>query len=131
MLMPAIRAIYFSPEWTARRTSMALAKKRAIINENSLKINSLAPAGRIGSALPLFVAGIRANDVNNAATPHDFTVLADLLYRRTYFHFLLPMPRKLAFFIRPSYWCDIMCEVAWAAKSMTPTTMMSRDVPPN
>jgi hypothetical protein len=61
--MPAIRAIYFS--------TRALEKKRASILENPLNINSLA--------LPLLVAGVRrTNDVNDAASPHDFAVLADL-----------------------------------------------------
>ena len=82
-------------------------------------------------ALPLLVPWVGANDVDDTAAPHNFAVLADLLDRRTYFHFLLPMPRRLAFFIRPSYWCDIMCEVACATKSMTPTTMINSDVPPN
>src|SRR5260370_35754559 len=83
-------------------------------------------------ALALFVPGVRrANDVNNAAAPHDFAVLADLFHRRTNFHFLLPMPRRLAFFIRPSYWCDIMCDDACATKSMTPTTIINNEVPPN
>src|SRR5450755_828730 len=99
MLMPAIRAIYFS----LKRTAIAHAKKRATLNEKCPEINSLAAAGYIRSPLPLFVAGIRTNDVHNAAAPHDFAVLADLLYRRTNFHLLLPMPRRLAFFIRPSY----------------------------
>jgi hypothetical protein len=61
--MPAIRAIYFS--------TRALEKKLGIILKNPLKINSLA--------LSLLVAGIRGtNDVDDAATPHDFAVLADL-----------------------------------------------------
>src|ERR1700760_846797 len=116
MLMPAIRAIYFS--------TCALEKRRSSILEKPLKINSLA--------LPLLVPGIRGtNDVNDAAPPHDFAVFADLFHRRTNFHFLAPMPRRLAFFIRPSYCCDIMCEDACATKSMTPTTMIKRDVPPN
>ena len=56
-----------------------------------------------------FIPGIRrANDVNDAAPPHDFAVLADLFDGRSNFHFLAPMPRRLAFFIRPSYCCDIM-----------------------
>src|ERR1700730_763227 len=84
------------------------------------------------SALSLLVPGIRrTDDVNDAAPPHDFAVLTNLLYRRTNFHFLLPMPLRLAFFIRPSYWCDIMCEDACATKSMTPTTIINNDVPPN
>jgi hypothetical protein len=63
--MPAIRAIYFS--------TCALEKKRASILENPLKINSLS--------LPLLMAGIgRTNDVNDAAPPHDFAVLADLFH---------------------------------------------------
>src|ERR1700732_1930608 len=73
----------------------------------------------------------RANDVNDAAPPHDFAVLADLFYRRSNFHFLAPMPRRLAFFIRPSYCCDIMWDCSCATKSMTPTTMINKDVPPN
>src|SRR6202142_777731 len=73
----------------------------------------------------------RAIDVNDAAAPYDFAVLADLLDRRTNFHFLLPMPRRLAFFIRPSYWCDIKCDCVCAMKSITPTTMINSDVPPN
>jgi len=61
--MPAIRAIYFS--------TRAHEKKRASILENSLKINLLA--------LPLFVPSVGGtNDVNDAAPPHDFAVLADL-----------------------------------------------------
>src|ERR1700733_7728003 len=116
MLMPAIRAIYFS--------TRALEKKRASILENPLNINSLA--------LALLVAGVRrTNDVNDAAPPHDFAVLADLFDRRTNFHFLAPMPRKLAFFIRPSYCCDIMRDCSCATKSMTPSTMISSEVPPN
>src|SRR6202166_2717897 len=90
------------------------------------------PARTFPLALPLLMPGIRrADDVNDAAPPHDFAVLTNLLYRRTNFHFLLPMPRRLAFFIRPSYWCDIMCEDACATKSMTPTTIINNDVPPN
>src|SRR5882724_4650263 len=93
MLMPAIRAIYFS--------TRAHEKKRASILEKCLEINSLA--------LPLLVAGIRrTNDVNAAAPPHDFAVLADLFDGRSNFHSLAPMPRRLSFFIRPSYCCDIM-----------------------
>jgi len=38
MLMPAIRAIYFTPT----RTTIAHAKKRASIEEKALNINSLA-----------------------------------------------------------------------------------------
>src|SRR5260370_28030971 len=84
------------------------------------------------SPLALLVPGVRrANDVHNAAAPHDFAVLADLLDRRTNFHFLLPMPRRLAFFIRPSYWCDIKCDCVWATKSMTRTTIINNEVPPN
>src|SRR6267378_5314422 len=84
------------------------------------------------SALALLVPRIgRANDVHDAAAPHDFAVLADLLDRRTNFHFLLPMPRRLAFFIKPSYWCDIKCDWVCATKSMTPTTMINKEVPPN
>src|ERR1700726_1826315 len=84
------------------------------------------------SALALLVPGVRrANDVNDAAAPHDFAVLADLLDRRTNFHFLLPMPRRLDFFINPSYWCDITCDCSCATKSMTPTTMINSEVPPN
>src|SRR5271154_2955502 len=84
------------------------------------------------SALALLMARVgRANDVNDAAAPYDFAVLADLLDRRTNFHFLLPMPRRLAFFIRPSYWCDIKCDCVWATKSMTPTTIINSEVPPN
>src|SRR5208283_2170198 len=98
MLMPAIRAIYFSPV----RMTTAHAKKRATIYENRPDINLLAIG--IQSALALLVPRIRrADDVHDAAPPHDFAVLADLLDRRTNFHFLLPMPRRLAFFIRPSY----------------------------
>src|ERR1700683_257285 len=83
-------------------------------------------------ALALLVPGIRrTNDVHDAAAPHDFAVLADFLDRRTNFHFLLPMPRRLAFFIRPSYWCDIKCDCVCATKSMTPTTMINNEVPPN
>src|SRR5476651_2710120 len=83
-------------------------------------------------ALALLVPGIRrANDVNDAAAPHDFAILANLLDRRTNFHFLLPMPRRLCFFIRPSYWCDIKCDCVCATKSMTPTTIINSEVPPN
>src|SRR5580700_8326040 len=72
MLIPAIRAIYFS--------TTALAKKRASIFEKCLEINSLA--------LALLVPGIRrTNDVDNAAAPHDLAVLTNLLNRRTNFHF--------------------------------------------
>jgi hypothetical protein len=39
-------------------------------------------------ALALLVPGIRADDVNDAATAHDLAVLADLLDRGTYFHVL-------------------------------------------
>jgi hypothetical protein len=45
MLMPAIRAIYFTPT----RTTIAHAKKRASIEEKALNINSLA----IGNVLAL------------------------------------------------------------------------------
>src|SRR3984893_1017293 len=122
MLMPAIRAIYFS--------TRALEKKRGSIFEKRLKINLVASSR--ASTLTLLVPGIRrTDDVNNAAPPHDFAVLTNLLYRRTNFHFLLPMPRRLAFFIRPSYWCDIMCEDACATKSMTTTTIINNEVPPN
>src|ERR1700726_29194 len=83
-------------------------------------------------ALPLLVPGVRrTDDVNNAAPPHDLAVLTNLLYRRTNFHFLLPMPRRLAFFIRPSYWCDIKCDCVCATKSMTPTTIINSEGPPN
>src|ERR1019366_5541673 len=116
MLMPAIRAIYFS--------TRAHEKKRISILEKRLGINSLA--------LALLVPGVRrTDDVNDPAPPHDFAVFTNLLHRRTNFHFLLPMPRRLAFFIRPSYWCDIMCEDACATKSMTPTTIINNEVPPN
>jgi hypothetical protein len=65
MLMPAIRAIYLS--------TRALEKKRASILEKPLEINPLA--------LPLLVPRIRrTNDVNDAAPPHDFAVLADLFH---------------------------------------------------
>src|SRR5450631_650562 len=128
MLMPAIRAIYFSP----MRTTIAHAKKRASIYEKSLRINSRGILTLPASALPLLVARIRrTNDVNDAAAPHDFAVFADFLDRWTNFHFLLPMPLRLAFFIRPSYWCDIKCDCVWATKSMTPTTMINKEVPPN
>src|SRR5450631_1062538 len=59
---------------------------------------------RHDSALALLMPGVRrTDDVHDAAAPHDFAVLTNLLHRRTNFHFLLPMPRRLAFFIRPSY----------------------------
>src|ERR1700682_2470710 len=81
MLMPAIRAIYFS--------TSAHEKKRISILENHLEINLLA--------LALRMRGVRrADDVNDAAAPHDFAVLTNLFHRRTNFHFLLPMPRRLA-----------------------------------
>src|SRR5271170_3081750 len=122
MLMPAIRAIYLS--------TRAHEKKRGSILEKALKINSEAWLRPL--ALPLLVPGVRrTNDVDNAAAPHDFAVLTNLLDRRTNFHFLAPMPRRLAFFMRPSYCCDIMCDDAWATKSMTPTTIINSEVPPN
>src|SRR5271154_930967 len=147
MLMPAIRAIYFSP----LRTTIAHAKKRASIDKKRSNIKFVAtrhgagahrgaaraivnkPDLRIAAlALALFVPRIgRANDVDDAATPHDLAVFTDLLHRVTDFHFLLPMPRKLAFFIRPSYWCDIKCDCVCATKSITPTTMINNEVPPN
>src|SRR6202047_3675676 len=75
MLMPAIRAIYFS--------TRAHEKKRISILEKRLDINLLA--------LTLFMPGVRrTDDVNDAAPPHDFAVFTDLLDRRTNFHFLLP-----------------------------------------
>src|ERR1700761_9030169 len=122
ILMPAIRAIYLS--------TSAREKRRRSILEKPLKLNSVDIDKRL--SLALLVARIRGtNDVDDAATPHDFAVLADLFDRRTNFHFLAPMPLKLAFFIRPSYCCDIMCERNCATKSMTPTTMINSDVPPN
>jgi hypothetical protein len=61
--MPAIRAIYFS--------TRAHEKKRISIFEKPLGINF--------STLTLFMSGIRGtDDVNDAATPHHFAVLADL-----------------------------------------------------
>jgi hypothetical protein len=39
-------------------------------------------------------------------------------------------PFRLAFFIRPSYWLDIMCAWICAVKSMTTTTTISSEVPP-
>jgi len=39
-------------------------------------------------------------------------------------------PFKLAFFIRPSYWCDIRCAWICAVKSITTTTTISSEVPP-
>ena len=45
----------------------------------------------------------RAMRICDAAAPHDFAVFTDLLDRRTNFHFLLPMPRRLDFFMSPSY----------------------------
>src|ERR1700722_14091619 len=116
ILMPAIRAIYFS--------TRAQEKRRGTIYEKCLEINSLA--------LALLMPRVRrTDDVDDAATPHNFAVLADLLHRRTNFHFLLPMPRRLDFFIKPSYWCDITCDCICATKSMTPTTIINSDVPPN
>jgi hypothetical protein len=41
--------------------------------------------------LTLLVALVRANDVDDAPAAHDLAVLADLLNRRTNFHFLLLM----------------------------------------
>src|SRR6195256_3072298 len=38
------------------------------------------------STLTLLVPRVRADDVHDAAAPHDLAVLADLLDRRTYFH---------------------------------------------
>jgi hypothetical protein len=68
--MPAIRAIYLS--------NRAHEKKRGSILEKSLKINSLNPKRR-PLALPLLVPGIgRANDVDDAAAPHNFAVLTNL-----------------------------------------------------
>src|SRR5271165_5733209 len=83
-------------------------------------------------ALALLVPGVGGtNDVDDAAAPHDFAVLANLFDRRTNFHFSAPMPRRLAFFMGPWYCCDIMCDEACATKSMTPTTMINNEVPPN
>src|SRR4029077_346165 len=84
------------------------------------------------STLALLVPGVRrSNDVNDAAAPHDFAVFANLFDRRTNFHFLLPMPRRLAFFTTPSYWCVIKCDCVCATKSMTPTTIINNQVPPS
>jgi hypothetical protein len=99
------------------RTTIAHAKKRASIDKKGSNIKSeAARRGEAGavvgkpdsliatSSLALFMPWIgRANDVDDAATPHDLAVFTNLLHRGTNFHFLLPMPRKLAFFIRPSY----------------------------
>src|SRR5262245_43177213 len=87
-------------------------------------------------ALSLFMALVAAaDDVDDAAPPYHLAVLADLLHRWPYLHLdaplPLPYPRRFAFFIRPSYWCDIRCACSWAMKSITTTTTMSRLVPPN
>src|SRR5689334_8229001 len=96
-----------------------------------------------GSALPLLVARLGTDDVHDALAAHDLAVLADLLYRRTYLHFgfltyqrerlspSLRPPSRLAFFIKPGYWCDIACACSCAMKSITTTTTISSDVPPN
>jgi hypothetical protein len=39
-------------------------------------------------------------------------------------------PLRFAFFIRPSYWCDIRWAWIWAVKSITTTTTISSEVPP-
>jgi hypothetical protein len=88
--MPAIRAIYFSP----LRTTIAHAKKRASIDKNrsniksvgvrrrAARVNGYKPDSLIAAlALALFVPRIgRANDVDDAATPHDLAVFANLLH---------------------------------------------------
>src|SRR5271155_5808915 len=68
MLMPAIRAIYFSP----MRTTIAHAKKQASLYEKRVDIKSLAI---LSLPLALLVPGIRrADDVHDSAAPHDFAV---------------------------------------------------------
>jgi len=42
----------------------------------------------------------------------------------------VPMPLKLVFFSRLSYWCDIMYAWTCAMKSIVTTTMISSEVPP-
>jgi hypothetical protein len=111
ILMPAIRAIYFSLEPKAKRETVLIRteKGRESVQKFSARIKPLGEAKlavveAMRSALPLLVARIRcANDVDDAAPPHHLAVLANLFDRRTNFHFLLPMPLRLAFFIRPSY----------------------------
>jgi hypothetical protein len=88
--MPAIRAIYFSP----LRTTIAHAKKRASIDKKRSNIKSVGARHRaarvIGNkpdsliaalSLALFVPWIgRANDVDDAAAPHDLAIFANLLH---------------------------------------------------
>jgi hypothetical protein len=55
-----------------------------------LFIGMLMPAMRamcLTSTLTLLVTLVRTNNVDHAAAAHDLAVLADLLDRRTYFHF--------------------------------------------
>jgi hypothetical protein len=49
---------------------------------------------RHGSPLPLFVLGVFTDDAQNATSLYDATLVANLLYRSSYFHFLLPSPAQ-------------------------------------
>jgi len=84
------------------------------------------------SPLTLLMPGVRrANDVNDAAARTTLQFLQIFLTEGRTFISYSRCPAGWPFSSGPHIGANIKCDCVWATKSITPTTMINNEVPPN